>query len=61
MNRGQYLLRLSFVVMFLVGIASVPLLKALTTLSPMAIFGVSVSAGFVAFVVFGVIVSKLGY
>lgn len=61
MNRGQNLLRVSVVVMFIAGLVTVPLLKAFTTLSPLAIFGLSVSASFAAFVIFGVIVSKLGY
>ena len=61
MNRGQFLFRASIVLMFFAGMVTAPLLKALTTMSPLAIFSISILAGFAAFVIFGVIVSKLGY
>jgi len=61
MNRGQFLLRLSFVVTLIAGTLAVYVLKSLTTMSPWAIFGVSALVGIIVFAIFVVIVSKLGY
>lgn len=61
MNRGQFLLRISFVVTLVVGSVAVYLLKAFTTMPPIAIFGVAALIGLVVFATFVAIVSKMGY
>jgi hypothetical protein len=60
MNRGQFLLRVSFVVTLIAGSMAVCLLKVFTTMSPIAIFVVAGLIGVVAFVTFVAMVSKMG-
>ena len=61
MNRGQFLLRLSFVVTLLAGVLAVYLLKSFSTLSPVELFGVSTLIGIGVFVMLVAVLSKMGY
>ncbi len=59
-SRGEVLLWLSYIVATLVGVATVLLLRAFSSMPPLGAFAVAIVAAFIGWVVFGLILTKTG-